>query len=106
MSGEMRWAMVTEPILDANERAYWQLPSAQRDEMCDLVSAHGFDPNDVAAVGYDVIDAPLLRISEYLTNDDGCRYLDETGDKAATQDHEVLLRAPLPAWWRPVFTEA
>ena len=108
MSGKMRWDTVTEPTFDANlyDGSFWSLHDRQRDELRELVTAHGFDPLEVRSVSYDVIDAPLLRIRVYLTDDQGRRCLDITGDDAATQYHEVALRAPLPTWWRPVFTEA
>jgi hypothetical protein len=86
--------------IDAHRFEYWLLTDEQRREIGRLVKDHGFDPNDVRSITYDVIDAPLLRIREYLT-DDGRRYVDPATADAAVEDHEVALRSPLPAWWNP-----
>jgi hypothetical protein len=92
---------VTLQTIDANRtRDYWRLFTEQRDELCTLIRSHGFDPHNVGAVTYDVIDAPLLRVREFLT-DNGRRYIDPATGNAATADREVALRTPLPAWWTP-----
>jgi hypothetical protein len=94
--------MLTAQTVDAgNLRGdYWSLSEEQRTELCNLVRDHGYDPNGVRSVTYDVIDTPLLRIREYLT-DNGRRYIDPATNDAATWDYEVALRSPLPAWWNP-----
>lgn len=93
---------ITDQTLDARRMrgSYWQLFPEQRAEVCELIRGHGHDPNDVASVTYDVIDAPLLRIREYLT-DNGRRYVDPTTNEAASWDYEVALRSALPTWWNP-----
>jgi hypothetical protein len=72
-----------------------------RDEVHGLCRAYGHDPNRVAWLVYDVIDAPLLRFAIYKLNEDGMRYHDPATGNAAMEFAEHLLAGELPAWWAP-----
>jgi hypothetical protein len=72
-----------------------------RPSVIDICDRHGFDPNQVAWIRHDVIDAPLLQFGLYLLDVDGRVYL-EDGDKLAMREVDVALRGELPAWWQPL----
>lgn len=95
--------------------------AVHRDDLIELCSRHGEDPDAVNWIEYDVIDTPLLRFGIFLTNDDGARYLacgcggwferrypDGTTDlheghcTVATRTVEHALTGSLPDWWTPV----
>jgi len=84
---------------------FLRLPEWQREEIRQLVRAHGFDTNETFDVEYSVVDAPMLTVWVYEKNDEGRFYLSrgKPGDPDAEIAHhtvDVLLRHPLPEWWR------
>jgi hypothetical protein len=91
------------------------LTEEQREDLRELVAAHGFDYSETFDIEYSVIDAPTLTVAVYDRNEDGRRYLGRepctvtSGSQcglpdgtlfAAHQHVDVLLRHPLPDWWR------
>lgn len=95
---------VTEPCLDANGGLYSHLEL--RRDVCALIDAHGFDSHRVAAVAYDVVDAPLLRMQVILDDEHGHALLNDAGDGCVMEWHDTLLRTDLPAWWKPALSQA
>jgi len=76
-----------------------ELSEQQRQQLCDLVAAHGQDPALTASIGYDLVDLPLLRLRLYSHDERGS--IVARGGAPVLHTVEVALRTPLPYWWRP-----
>jgi hypothetical protein len=92
----------TDPVITATDlpsfsnRGY----SYRRQEVCDLLRRNGVDPRDVAAIRYQVVDAPMLTVRLLERDDEGRRFCGPDG-RVATREADVLFRGPLPDWWQP-----
>lgn len=94
-------AEVTDRVLDANRGVFMRRWAELEADTNRLIRAHGFDPKRVAAVGYDVIDAPLLKMQVILDDEHGEPLLNETGDDLVYEWRDTMLRTTLPTWWKP-----
>ncbi len=98
--------VVTRNPLEATDLAIrYPDRTERREQMCDLLRAHGIDPHDTLAVEFDVIDLPLLRVDR-IVRDDSDRIVVIHGNEIARTQFEVPLRTPLPAWWQPTAASA
>jgi hypothetical protein len=85
----------------------WHLSEQQRQDIYALLAAHGYpvlEPKNrpyVAAVTYDVIDCPILHLELFAQDDNGGLLFDRDADECVMVTRDVLLRTPLPDWWRP-----
>jgi hypothetical protein len=93
----------TDPVITAtdlpsfNDRAY----GYRRREVCDLLRAHGLDPHNVKAIRYQVIDCPVLTVTLIRWDETGRIMWDRDQGVPIFREADVLLRHPLPEWWRP-----
>lgn len=103
------------PIV-AGDAVAGAMDSARRGQLCELLRRCGVDPATVRAVGYDVIDGPLLRCEIYDVDEQGHTYERHEAEcltplptppfrycdcPMAMHTVDVALRAELPDWWRP-----
>jgi hypothetical protein len=84
------WAIIT-----LSERAM--------NELAALCERHGVSRHDVACIGYDVCDTPLLRFRCYDRRD-GRIEVDEMAEPEMRARYRIVEKAlvgELPDWWRP-----
>lgn len=94
------------PIEQNTLPAGWALKHLGRERLHELrllVRAHGCDPNMVAWVAYDLLDAPLLRLGLYCRDEKGNIAAETVEGKVqpVVNEVEVALRGELPGWWQP-----
>lgn len=86
---------------DELEQAIAELPADVTDLEAVMTRQAGISPNNVRAITYDVIDAPLLRFTVNERDEDGALLYDRATKLIRSYDVEVALRGDLPAWWQP-----
>lgn len=92
-----RWAGRVLPA-----RIAAQMTTEEREELFDFLRKHDLDKNAIGELTYhEVGQKRWISATEYLTDDEGRRYLDPITRNAASRDRYKALRTPLPPWWVP-----
>lgn len=60
------------------------------------LNAHGIEPTDTFRVEHHLIDAPFIRVSQYVKDENGRTKIDQEARKAITKTCDVLVTSEPP----------
>jgi hypothetical protein len=91
------------PLLTADQLSKLEMLGGDwiREQAKELCLRHGFDPDQVWSIGYQVIDMPMLVFGCYLTGEDGRKAPRRGTVLMPRAASDVALRGALPVWWVP-----
>lgn len=89
-------------VYDVGDGSWWGLTGQQREALRAWLDRHGIDTADTIRFELLVIDAPLIRATQYEPGPDSGRRILPDGEALATRTVDVLQHTPPPVQpWSP-----